>query len=207
VLFAEVDSGTIVVAIVVSVVAPSLLAWLNAQQARRSKLDEYKRQDDVAAALEVRQDASEARADAAARRAVEVAEQAARAAELLLAANERVAEQSAAAAAANAAELAAIYAQGTSIQDQTRKIHVLVNSNMTEAKNAQLAALVQFAGVTHEMFDLLRKVGTEPTSRALAALTETEKTIGNLRAELSEREATTQLMEAEAATLTKPVVE
>lgn len=208
---------TVLIALMVSIVAPSLLAWLNGIQARRARQDEYKRQDEVALRLEERQDAAEARArevvmqaeeaarllverqdasearqDAAARRAVEVANQASEAADLLLAANERVAAQTAEAARRNLAELAEIRAQGKSI-------HTLVDGAMTEAKQAQLTALVNLIGVTEEMHKLLRAAGSEPTPAALEALEETERTAVSLRSELAEREVTAKLIEAEAA--------
>jgi hypothetical protein len=95
--------GTILVALVVSLVSPAVLVLLTNRGKRQDRVLDWARQDAVA-------------------------EQAAKAAALLLAANERVASQTAVADAAT--------------QGQLAQIHTLVNSNLTAAMDAELAATV-----------------------------------------------------------------
>jgi len=83
-----VDTQTIVVALIVSIIAPSLLSYLNGRQRKADKLENWAREDQVAA------------------RVLEVADRAAKA------------------QAENAGVL--------------KDIHVLVNSDMTAARTAEL---------------------------------------------------------------------
>ncbi len=98
-----------------------------------------------------------------------VAAQAAEAAKLLLAANERVAETT---ATTNA---------------KLDVIHVLVNSSMTAAMQAELDATVRELAMMGEVIELKRANGHEPSIAALAAVKTTELRIGELKATLADR--------------------
>lgn len=135
-----------------TVFMPIFLAWMAYSQKRQDKIEEYARQDLVAA-----------RAEAAAKELLEsnkkiaaqtdqVATQAAEAAKLLLAANERVSQDT----------------KLTNVKLDT--IHGLVNSNMTAAMQAELDATMRERAVMQELMELKKGMGKEPTVDTLAAL-------------------------------------
>jgi hypothetical protein len=82
-----------------------------------------------------------------------------------------------------AEELAKVVAQGEAI-------HSLVNSNLTEAKAEALDWAERNAALMREMFALLRAGGREPTPEALAVLDATAQRVASLRAEMTDRTAT-----------------
>ena len=75
-------------------------------------------------------------------------------------------------------------------------IHELVNSNLTAEIQAKLDALITTLAMLHEVIDLKRAAGREPTSGALAAVEATEAKIAEARRQLAERQ---QQLEAIAA--------
>jgi hypothetical protein len=102
-----------------------------------------------------------------------VAAQAAEAAKLLLAANERVAEQSAAADRATQAKL--------------QQIHLLVNSNLTEAQERELAAMKAMLVSMREVVALSRKLGVQPATDSLSQIESTEQRIAVLARNLEHK--------------------
>jgi hypothetical protein len=168
------------VALIVAVLGPILLSWLqnrarrqekldDAVQRRAEKLEDYARQDKVAAeARAVAAQAAEAarllarRQDESAARVDEVAIQAEEAARLLLESN----------AEANG---------------KLDTIHILVNSNMTAAMQAELDATQRELTMMREVIRLNKLAGTEATTDAAAALKATELKIAELRANLADR--------------------
>ena len=67
------------------------------------------------------------------------------------------------------------------------EIHVLVNSNMTASMQAELDATQRELAMMHEVIDLKRVNGHEPTPVALEAIIFTEAKIADLRARLNDR--------------------
>jgi hypothetical protein len=101
-------------------------------------------------------------------------------------------EDAVAARAAEAAKLLSINtakvaetAQRTS--DKLDVIHVLVNSNMTAAMQAELDATVREAAMIQEVMDLKMAAGTQPAVEALAALESARNKITELKAVLAGR--------------------
>jgi hypothetical protein len=87
-----------------------------------------------------------------------------------------------------------------SIADQTNKkldvIHVLVNSSLTAAKQAELNATKRELAMMHEVVDLNRVAGREPPASALAAIESAAKRIAELELEIADRMA--QLKESQS---------
>jgi hypothetical protein len=99
----------------------------------------------------------------------EVANRAAHAAELLLAQNHKVALAS------------------EKTLEQLGVIHVLVNSNMTAAMQAELDATIREHAGLIEIVELKKQHGDKPTTHALAVIESTDKRISELRANLDDR--------------------
>jgi len=106
-----------------------------------------------------------------------VADQAAEAAKLLLVANERVAQQTEAADRATQAKL--------------EQIHVLVNSNLTEAQERELAAMKAMLVSMREVVALSRKLEAEPAPESLSQIVSTEQRISVLERNLAHKQAQT----------------
>lgn len=138
------------------------------------KRQEFARQDEVAAQAAKAAQLLLERQDA-------VAAQAAEAAQLLLIANERVANT----------------ARATNEKLDT--IHTLVNSNMTAAMQAELDARAGQLVTMKEIIALRREHGADPTPEASAAVTAATERIRELQANLYERMAQNQMVEAEQA--------
>jgi hypothetical protein len=183
------DSGVSIALIVgcASLTGPLLLNALNSRSLAKAKavetreriaekLEDYRRQDEVAA-----------RVDAAARQAAE-------AAALLLDRDERQAEEAEAAriAAVEVARLAQIRGESTDNQlqqlhDQATEIHGLVNSQLSSALANELAAVVDRVAVMREIINLNKKNDIQPTSETIEALKMADARIKELRGQLEER--------------------
>jgi hypothetical protein len=74
-----------------------------------------------------------------------------------------------------------------SVNGKLNTIHTLVNSNMTASMQAELDATMRELAMMHEVIDLKRVAGHEPTPGALDAITFTEGKIADLRARLDDR--------------------
>jgi len=164
---ASVGDAVLISAIVAVSTAVQLV--LTSRAKRKEKDQDYAREDAVA------KQAAEAarllveRQDAMASKAAEAAR--------LLAVNT--------AAVTETAHVAAESAQRTS--DKLDVIHILVNSNMTAAMQAELDATVREAAMIQEVMDLKMAAGTQPAVEALAALESARKKIGELGAALKDR--------------------
>jgi len=168
------------VALIVAVPAasvPVLVAWVTGVQRRREKAEDYARQDAVAARLTAPQDkiaaALAARQDAIAAKAEE-------AAALLLDANERV---------AHTAEVT---------QEKLDEIHILVNSNMTAAMQAELTAMEEVLAMRVELAEERSAAGQAPRPDLVASITTARDKVAELRAALSDRLTQTKIADAHA---------
>jgi hypothetical protein len=124
-----------------------------------------------------------------------VARQAAEAAKLLKADNEKTAALLLAANRA-AAELSVQADQAT--QAKLQQIHVLVNSNLTEAQERELAAMKALLVAMREVVALSRKLGLEPASTSLAEITNIEERVAALDRNLAHKIAQTLKADADA---------
>jgi hypothetical protein len=169
-----IDSGVEIALIVAvsSVISPLVLSILNNRSRRAEKLEDYARQDAVAA-----------KAEEAAKLLLErqkvTASEAATVARKLLDANDRVAD---------AAKVAVETAQVTNTKLDL--IHTLVNSNMTTAMKSEFDAVVRELAMMREVVILNKAAGREPSLDTLAAIKSTEGKITELRAVLSDRKTT-----------------
>jgi hypothetical protein len=85
---------------------------------------------------------------------------------------------------ASAGAFAFIY---RSVNGKLNTIHTLVNSNMTASMQAELDATKRELAMMHEVIDLKKRAGHDPTPGALEAITFTEGQIADLRARLDDR--------------------
>lgn len=157
------DSATIIVALLVSVIAPVLLSVLTGKQAHRAKVADWERQDQVAAQaekaaallLEKQNQIAGHAAEAAtllATKQDEIAKQAEIAATLLLEAQNETKRRT--------DEVANRVAQSDrEIKVQLTEIHRLVNSTLTEAREAELDSLVVSLGLLRRVIKLDREHG------------------------------------------------
>lgn len=153
------DVGTLLIAIMVSIVAPVLLSYLNGRERHKEKKQEYERQDLVA------------------ERVAEAARQAEQAAKLLLEDNKRVATLAATTSRTTLLRL-------QHIADQGAEIHRLVNSNLTQAQQRELSATITMHETMLEVIDLKRKAGFPPSEKALTVVNEVQGRIANMEREL-----------------------
>lgn len=157
---------TITVALLVSVVAPLILSHQTNKARHDERLEDYARQDQVAAKAEIA-------AQILAQRGDEVATQAAEAAKLLLAANERVSKQN-----AESSRLT---------QGKLSEIHTLVNSSLTTAMQGELSAREALLPLMLEVIRLNTRDGSKPDPAALDSVTRVEKKIDELRSTVDTR--------------------
>jgi hypothetical protein len=157
-----------------STLSPLLVAYLTNRHRKAERLQDYARQDAVAAraatvarSLLEQQEATAAQATETARR--------------LLEANQQVAD-------------AAKTANG-----KLDVIHTLVNSNMTAAMQSELDATTRELAMMNEVVALKKAAGHEPTPETLAALEATQQRVTELRSSLEERLEQTELAERQIA--------
>lgn len=110
-----------------------------------------------------------------------VAAQAAEAATLLLAANERVDRSTKA------------------VRAQLQQIHVLVNSNLTAAIQAELTATEFLATALRENISKDEAAGVEPSAEALGNVRAVDERVAELRAQIDDRHRSTVAGERELA--------
>jgi hypothetical protein len=144
----------ILVAVIVSVIAPTVLGLMTNHQRRAEKREDWARQDAVA-------------------------DKAAEAATLLLAENKRVA------------------ATAEKTNEKLDVIHILVNSNMTAAMQAELDATRRDLVSLREVARLNREAGRETSPEAAAVIAETAQRIDKLDAELRDRLKQTRVADQE----------
>ena len=174
------------IALIVAVPAllgPVIVARITNKQRRADKIEDWAREDAVAAKAELVAKQAEEAARLLRARTDEVAAKAEEAAALLLEANERVALQSTTA-----------YKVTTGKLDQ---IHELVNSNMTALLQDQVLVNEQLL-VALQLF-----ARDNPLPEAVATIEATKAKIAELRARLTDRAAATKVADALAPTTTE----
>lgn len=67
-----------------------------------------------------------------------------------------------------------------------QEVHVLVNSNMTAAMQAELDATIQQLVLMREVVDLKQAMGSPPSEDSMLAIDVTEQKISELRTKLDE---------------------
>jgi hypothetical protein len=194
-------------AIFSSITAPMLLVLINNRQLRRTRTEDYARQDKVAekAATVARSLLNQQAEQAAhvaetarllAERQGEIAEAAAQAARLLL--------ETQAAAIRRTDEVARLAAETALVADhkldsldaQARRIHALVNSDMTDARQSELNRARELLIVEKRVVALTRLKGAAPDLADIEAIGRTQTRITELEAILADR--LRQLREVEA---------
>jgi hypothetical protein len=160
------------VAIMVAVIGPTLLTWLQGRQHAADRREDWERQDLVAERLQQRNEEVAARAH-------DVAIQTQHAAQLLLANNKAVD--------------AATRATNTKLD----VIHTLVNSNMTAALQGELDSTRANLVTLRELIGLRVAQGQEPDDDARAALAALEEKVGRLASNLQDRVEQTKVADAQ----------
>jgi hypothetical protein len=163
---------TIVVALVVSIISPTIVALLAGRQQRKAKEQDW------------------AREDAVADKAVLVAKQASAAAQLLLAAQETEAV-----ARQEVARLAAENNAATA--SQLKQIHTLVNSDMTAARQSELNTFRQLIESQKAQVKLISGHNLEAPTDLLESIKANEERVQELRAVLADRLRQQEVVEAE----------
>lgn len=162
----------IIVALFASTIGPVTLAHLTGKQRMKEKIEDWRRQDEVA------------------RRADEVAHQ------LLEKQNETAAKTT------EAAELLVennkVVAKTARVTNEKLDvIHTLVNSNMTAALQAELDATQAQAVLMREVLQLREDQGKEPNEEALSVLEALDANIQKLAANLKDRLEQTKVADAQ----------
>lgn len=139
------QTETLLIALVVAVIGPVILSYLNGLQRRKEKEQDYARQDEVAAKV------------------VEAAKKVAKTAK--------------------------------TSDKKLDEIHILVNSNMTAAMQAELDARIGQLLLMKEVIELKKALGKTPLKDALVAVESTEEKITELRTKLADRLRQTKLAE------------
>jgi hypothetical protein len=210
-------ASSICTAIFASITAPLILSHRTEKMHREDQLEQYRREDLVArkaeeaAAIlvasqkEIADKAAEAATDLAESQK-RIAEQAAVAARLLL-----EAQQESIARTDEVARLAAIAqaeagAKLDQLDLQTKRIHTLVNSDMTAARQSELDQTRAMVIVLERVTTLAaRTTGASPDPRDLAALEAARSRISDLEAILADRLAQMRIVEAEQKV--NPIIE
>lgn len=164
----------LIVAVVASVIGPLLLAWLTGRQRRAEKIEDYRRQDEVAMradeatrVLLESQERNALRADLLAKEAADRAEEVA---QRLVDQHERTTEE---------------------MNGKLDVIHVLVNSNMTKAMQAELDATAAQLVLMREVIALREATGT-PSPNAAGDIAAVESKIKRLAGVIAIRHQQTQ---------------
>lgn len=192
----------ILVAIFTSVTAPLILAYRTERMHREDRLSDYERQDEAARLLKAEQTAQAEAAQRAADDLVAsqgaIAAQAAEAAGLLLAA-----QRESIARTDEVDRLAAVRAAKTGekldqIGAQARRIHTLVNSDMTAARQSELDQTRAIAVVLRRVISMAANHSQDPDPRDVEALEAATRRAGELEAILADRFSQMQEVQAEA---------
>lgn len=205
------DSVTIIVALLVSVIAPLMLSVLTGKQAHRAKIQDWARQDQVAAQAEKaaallleKQNQQAAKAEEAAvlllDKQNQIAGHAAEAATLLATKQDEIAKQAEVAAtllleAQNETkrrtdEVASRVAQSDrDIKGQLQEIHKLVNSSLTEAREAELDSMVVSLGLLRRVIEMDRDHGLPVNNADAGSLEAKRARIEQLQTIVADRHA------------------
>jgi hypothetical protein len=161
----------VILAIFSSITAPLILAHRTEKMHREDREAEYARQDEMARA-------AHAAVQAAGRAATDARTFASETATKVTAQLD-----AAEATAARATE---------STNSRLDIIHALVNSGLTSVMKEELAALERELGLLHEVCELHRANGREPTPEMLATIKVTEQKVAELTQVIADREAAEQ---------------
>jgi len=142
--------GILIAAIVAfaGIIGPAFLAWVNGNQRRAEKLEDYRREDEVAA---------------------------------------KAAEQGKLIVASVVANTAEIASNSITTNGKLDVIHTLVNSNMTQAMQAELDATIAQLVLMREVIDMKKASGVVPSEDTVSAISIIEKRIAELTVQLQER--------------------
>ncbi len=189
---------SICTAIFASVTAPLILAHRTEKMHREDQLEQYKREDRVAAA------AKKAAEDLVVSQR-KIADQAAEAATLLLKSQQdSIARTNEVARLAAAAQVEAA-AKLDQLGLQTKRIHTLVNSEMTAARQAELDQTRAMIVVLKRVIALAESRGLRVASEDAEALESAQDRAAELEAILADR--LVQVREVEAEQKIHPIVE
>jgi hypothetical protein len=155
-----------------AVLGASLPTYLSGRQRREEKVQDWARQDAVAAQAAEAARLLEERQNETERKAAEVARQ-------LQAANKLVTQQNAV------------------TNGKLAQIHELVNSNLTSQMEEGHASLVQQLVLMREVVRLNHEAGRAPESPALAAIAAIESRVAELGAQLRDRAQATAIANAQ----------
>lgn len=158
-----------------AVTAPLLLLFLTARANRKSKAEDYARQDAVVEAAQKANDQIAKAANLVAEKLLEHQKQD-RAANRVVTDRLIASDERAAAAAA-------------STDEQLGVIHKLVNSQMTSALQAELDATIREATLMHELSAIKEANGLAPSPGAITAMAVAEAKIAELRITIAARKA------------------
>jgi hypothetical protein len=180
------------VAVFTSVTAPLMLAYMNSRQQRKTRDEDYARQDQVAAkAAQAAQDLVRVQTEAA-RESAETARLLLENQKANLAGTQEVARVAAAASATANAKLDGIDAQ-------TRRIHILVNSEMTAARQAELDQANAMVVVLTRVLATAAAKGIDPDPRDVDTLERTKARRDELEVILADRLAQLSKVDADPA--------
>lgn len=169
-------SDGVIIAIVVAVpplISVPFMAWLTSRNLRKDKEKDAEIRKEERVESEARQD--------------EVAAKAAEAAQRLIDRQDTLAHQADAAAKLLAENTAKVAESAKITSDKLDVIHLLVNSNMTAAMQAEFDATTRELAMMHEVVELKKATGQQPSVLALAAIDATNARLIELRATLDDR--------------------
>jgi len=174
-------------AVVTSVLVSLLLLYLTARTRRADRQEQYRREDQVAAAVNAAAEAQRIQAEDAAALVRKVADDAAGAAQKL-----HDAQAETIARTNEVARLAAQQAAQTNgtldgINTQLGQVHTLVNQRLTDITERALAATVALLAARQEMATRTIEGGGRPTAAALDLIEETRREIADLQNNLAAR--------------------
>jgi len=177
------ESVAIIIVALIALITPSVLAVVNGRTARKSKFEDWARQDEVAVQAQRNH-------EAAIRRTDEVAAQAAVAAELLV--------QQGMALARSTAEVARVAASNeATTQRQLKEIHTFLNSDATAAFELALVHAKSTLVLLNRVIDRYELDGRVINNVDLEAIHATEKRISDLEYTLKERKEQQEAMNKE----------
>jgi hypothetical protein len=187
-LIASITSAT-VLAIGSSITAPAILLHRTEKMHKQDREAEWARQDQAAADLIASQKV--------------IADKAAEAAELLLASNRESIQRTDEVARVAEATASRTDAKLDQLDLQTKRIHILVNSDMTAARQAQLDQARIMVLTLERVIRLAKDRGQDPDPRDVEELTEARENISNLEGILADR--LSQMRQVEAEQIINPI--
>ena len=164
----------LIVALLASVIGPSLLSYLNGRQRHADKMEDYARQDQVAARLKAQQD--------------EVAEKAEVDRRIVALETRRVAEELRETTRVQAVATAEVTEKIDKIGEDLTVVHTLVNSNLTQAMEGELDQTRITLALLRKVMALHSQGGTEASPADLGAVAQAEAKVAQLENLLAVRD-------------------